>query len=380
MNIPFLDLKASGAAIEAQLIAAATDVITSGRYLRGEQTAALERDVARLCETRHCVAVSNGLDALRLVLRAWIELGLLHHGDKVAVQANTYVASVLAISDMGLVPVLVEPSLQTMNIDTDALREAVEHDKGIRAVMPVHLYGSPCWDTTLLDVVEQHGLLVLEDNAQAINATSPHIGINGKFKTGSLGNAAACSFYPTKNLGALGDAGAVTTDDTTLADTVRALANYGSDRRYHNIYKGYNCRIDEIQAAMLRVKIKHLETETTRRQLIATTYDEHISNPVVTRPLINNNRGQVWHQYVIRVRCGARDRLREYLAGAGVGTDIHYAVPPHRQPCYAGAFNNISLPLTEQLASEVVSLPIAAPLTVTQATEIADLINRFDAV
>lgn len=377
MNIPFLDLKAATAPMVAELQAAAARVIAGGRYLRGEETAALEREIAALCGVEHCVAVSNGLDALRLVLRAWLELGKLHPGDKVAVQANTYVASVLAITDMGLRPVLCEPDAETMNLSGTGLRQALEHHPDIKAVMPVHLYGTPCWDNEMLHLVTGHHLLVLEDNAQAIAAVAATGGINGTRTTGGLGHAGACSFYPTKNLGALGDAGAVTTGDAELAEAVRALANYGSDRRYHNIYRGYNCRIDELQAAMLRVKLRWLDHETQRRIDIADCYDRHISSPLVTTPAIIAGARQVWHQYVIRVRDNRREAFCAYMRDHGIGTDIHYATPPHRQPCYHEQYGGLTLPVTEQLAREVVSLPVAAPLTTEQAQAIATVINTF---
>ena len=243
-----------------------------------------------------------------------------------------------------------------------------------RAVMPVHLYGTPCWDATLMQVAREHGLLIIEDNAQAIGAASDTGGLNGTFVTGGLGNAAGNSFYPTKNLGALGDSGAVTTNDDDLASCVKARANSGSDRRYHNIYWGYNCRLDEIQAAMLRVKLRHLQEENDTRSAIARTYDECITNPRVKTPVIFEGMRQIWHQYVVRV--DDRDTFRAHRADNGVGSDIHYATPPHRQPC-SSELKQLSCPLTERLAYEVVSLPIAPPLTPDDAREIAEIINRY---
>lgn len=372
-NYPFLDLKLANAPIEEELKQAALAVIESGRYLHGEQTALLEQEMAQTCGVEHCVAVSNGLDALRLILRAYIEMGRLHHGDAVIVPANTFVATVLAVSDNGLKPVLCEPSELTMNLDTARLNDLLARTHA-RAIMPVHLYGTPCWDETLLQIARQGDVLVIEDNAQAVGAQAAIPGLGKTTATGGLGHAAGISFYPTKNLGALGDAGAVTTHDAELAATVRALANYGSDRRYHNIFQGYNCRIDELQAAMLRVKLHHLGEETVRRNAIAQAYDQAISNPLVTRPTIFADTTQVWHQYVVRV--DDRDRFRDYLKQNGVGSDIHYATPPHRQPCYKSLATE-PMPVTERMARQLVSLPIAHPITETAARAIADVINNL---
>jgi len=373
MRYPFLDLGQANAPYLDELQAAASAVIASGWYLRGEQTRLLEQEMAQLCCVKHCVAVSNGLDALRLIIRAYKELGRLHEGDHVIVPANTYVASVLAISDNGLVPVLVEPSEATLNLDTQLAEQLLTPQ--VRAIMTVHLYGTPCWDATLKRLATERGILVIEDNAQAIDARAAEPGLNGSHVTGGLGHAAAHSFYPTKNVGALGDAGAVTTDDEALADAVRAIANYGSDRRYHNIYCGLNCRIDELQAAMLRVKLRHIAQESARRREIASTYDSFITHPAIVKPLIDSTMQQVWHQYVIRVQ-GDRDHFRDYLTAQGVGSDIHYATPPHQQPCYSQLAHS-ELPITEMLASQVVSLPIAHPITVADARAIAQIINDY---
>ena len=369
---PFLDLALSNAPYMDQLKAAACEVIERGRYLHSTQTELLEKEIAELCQTKHCVTVSNGLDALRLILRAYKEMGRLIDGDEVIVPANTYVASVLAISDNGLKPVLCDPDERTMNLDTTILEHLITDRT--RAIMPVHLYGTPCWDNTLMQVARDHDLIIIEDNAQAIGATSDIAGLNGTFVTGGLGDCAGISFYPTKNLGALGDGGAVVTNDDTLAATVRVLANYGSDRRYHNIYKGLNCRLDEIQAAMLRVKLRYLDRENSTRAAVARAYNDNINHPHVITPLISPDMKQTWHQYVIRVE--DRDAFRAYLSSNGVGTDIHYATPPHQQPCYQD-LEHVPLPVADRLAAEVVSLPIAHPITPDDAREIADIINRF---
>ena len=369
---PFLDLALVNAPFMDELKAAACEVIERGRYLHSTQTELLEQEIATLCQARHCVSVSNGLDALRLILRAYKEMGLLRDGDEVIVPANTYVASVLAITDNGLVPVLCDPREDTMNLDSSLIEGLLT--PRTRAVMPVHLYGTPCWDSTLMQVAQSHDLLIIEDNAQAIGAESAVAGLAGTRITGGLGHVAGISFYPTKNLGALGDGGAVVTNDDALAATVRALANYGSDRRYHNIYKGYNCRLDEIQAAMLRVKLRYLEQENTMRAAVARAYCESIDNPKVTVPVIFEDMKQTWHQFVVRVE--GRDAFRTYLADHGVGTDIHYATPAHWQPCYKD-LAHVPLPVTERLADEVVSLPIATPITPDDARAIAAIINRY---
>ncbi len=370
---PFLSLKQANLPYEDELKQAAVDVIDSGWYLHGKHTEMLEQEIASLCQARHCIAVSNGLDALRLILRAYIEMGKLQPGDKVIVPGNTFVASVLAVSDNGLVPVMCDPSETTMNLDSKCAERLITPE--VKAVMPVHLYGTACWDEHLKRLTKEHNLLVIEDNAQAIGAVAATDGLNGTRVTGGLGHAAGISFYPTKNLGALGDAGAVVTSDYELAATVRALASYGSNRRYHNIYRGLNCRIDEIQAAMLRVKLRHLEEENARRDAIAKAYNEAITNPNVVVPVRFEGTTQVWHQYVIRVKAG-RDAFRKALEQRGVMTDIHYETPPHLQPCYE-TLEHGPLPMTEQLAGEVVSLPIAHPITVDDAREIASIINAI---
>lgn len=368
---PFLDLGPVNAPYMDEMSAAMERVVRSGRYIGGIETEQFEQNLRHLTGAGYAVGVSNGLDALRIILRGYIELGEMAPGDEVIVPANTYIASVLAISDNGLTPVLAEPDLLTSNLDTTRIESLIT--TRTRAIMPVHLYGRVCFDERLKALARRHSLLIIEDNAQAIGAVSPAPGITGGTVTGNLGHAAAFSFYPTKNIGALGDAGAVTTSDPSLADTVRALANYGSDRRYHNIYQGFNCRMDEMQAAMLRVKLRHLDGESARRQAVAEAYDSALRNHQVRKPMIIGDMRQVWHQYV--VRCPRRDALREHLLAHGVQTDIHYATPPHLQPCYA-ALAHTPLPLTERMADEVLSLPVAS-VTPDEAREIADIINIF---
>lgn len=371
----FLDLARINAPYMAEIEAAVGRVITSGRYVGGEECGRLECGLTALTGAPHAIGVSNGLDALRLILRAWVDRGDLSKGDEVIVAANTYIASILAIIDAGLRPVLAPVDMATLNLDTSRLEEALT--PRTRAVMPVHLYGRACWDEKIKEFVERHNLLVIEDNAQAIGARSVTAGLYGTHVTGGLGHAGAFSFYPTKNLGAIGDAGAVVTHDSDLAARVRALANYGSDRRYHNIYLGANCRLDPVQAAVLNVKLPYLERENGMRRAIAGIYDDAITNPAIIRPAISGD-DMVWHQYVIR--CDRRDSLREYLSKAGVATDIHYAVPPHMQPCMASVdYTAIgdALARAEQIGRTVLSLPVSACTTPSDAHAIADIINRY---
>lgn len=371
MRFPFLNLKTVNEPYMAELREAACRVVESGRYVGGDENDEFEHMLAESTGCAHAIGVSNGLDALRLIFRALIELGRLKTGDGVAVPANTYIASALAVTDAGLKPVFIDASAETMNMDT---RQAWEHAGDFKALMTVHLYGRPCWDDNLLRLAREKGIIIVEDNAQAIGAAASVPGLNDTLATGSLGRAAAFSFYPTKNIGALGDAGAVTTSDAELAATVRALANYGSDRRYHNIYCGFNCRLDPIQAAFLKVKLPHTDAENARRRKLATAYDANIVNPLIIKPTINEPDKCVWHQYVIR--CEQRDALRTYLEAEGVGTDINYPMPVHKQPCYS-EYSHLHMPVAEELSRTLLCLPISACTSTDDAAEIAAIINRF---
>lgn len=366
---PFLDLADVNAPYLEELQEAAARVVASGRYVGGAECQAFEQELAALTGTRFAVGVSNGLDALRLILRAYIEMGEMSPGDEVLVPANTYVASVLAVSDAGLRPVLVDADTATLNLDTSLLRRAVT--PRTKAIMTVHLYGRVAWDDEMEAVAREFGLKVIEDNAQAIGAR-----FRGRM-TGSLGDAAAFSFYPTKNIGALGDAGAVTTSDERLAETVRALANYGSDRRYHNIHKGFNCRLDPMQAAVLRVKLPHLDEEGRRRRELAAIYRDNVqSSPALVVPSLPADPSEhVFHQFV--VLAADRGSLEEYLRSNGVGYDIHYATPPHRQPCYAAEFAGMEFPVTDMIASRCLSLPITRTTSAADAEAIAAILAAY---
>lgn len=369
---PFLDLSTVNAPFLKEIRERVGEVIASGRYVGGGEVTLLEDNLARLAATDYAIGVSNGLDALRLILRGYVAIGVLAPGDEVIVPANTYVASVLAISDAGLVPVLAEPSPSTSNLDLSRLEECLT--SRTRAVMVVHLYGRVSWGEELERFAARHHLKVIEDNAQGIGA-SVATPSRGRRYTGGLGDAAAFSFYPTKNIGAMGDAGAVTTSDPELAAAVRALANYGSDRRYHNILKGFNCRLDPVQAAVLNVKLPYVDRENRLRREIAGIYLSEITNPAVSLPdTPADPLEMVWHQFVVHVE--DRDRFTRMLTANSVGFDIHYATPPHRQPCYAGMFDR-EFPVTDRLAATCVSLPVTRCTTPADAREISRILNSY---
>ncbi len=361
---PFLDLATVNAPYIDELRQAAVKVIDSGRYIGGPETAAFEAELAATIGTGHAIGCGNGLDALRMVLRAYMEMGALQHGDEVVVPANSFVASALAVTDCGLTVRFADVDPLTCNLDWDRLPAGPR----VRAVMPVHLYGRICPipDSIMRDFI------VIEDNAQAIGAS-----IGGR-KAGSLGHAAGMSFYPTKNVGALGDAGAVTTSDPELARTVRMIGNYGSDRPYHNVYAGVNSRLDPIQAAMLRVKLSHTDEENALRRRNAGIYLSAINNPAVILPAAPAEPSAcVWHQFVVRIPDGRREEFRTYLASEGVETAIHYPTPINLQPCYAPAYAAADLPVATALASEVVSLPVSRCTSADDAAAIASIINSF---
>ena len=366
-NIPLLSLQQLNKAYAEQLKEAASRVIDSGWYLRGEENAAFQQEIKTYLGCKHAIGVANGLDALRFIFKAYIELGRLHKGDEVIVPANTFIASVLAISDNGLIPRFVEPSELTYNLDFSLLKKAVTPK--VKAIMVVHLYGQACWGEELTDIARKNELLIIEDNAQAIGACH----VDGR-KTGTLGDAAGTSFYPGKNLGALGDAGMVTTDDSELAEMVELLANYGGSRYVYD-HQGLNSRMDELQAAFLRVKLPYIDKENQRRGEIARFYSVNINNPVISLPQIPRQGTHVWHQYIIRTPY--REKFMQYMDDNGISTGIHYPIPPHLQQAYK-EYNSIALPISERLAQEVVSMPIAPYLTDDEVRYIVSVVNRFN--
>jgi dTDP-4-amino-4,6-dideoxygalactose transaminase len=357
MNVPFLDLKAINARHAAELKAAAARVIDSGWYVLGEEVKAFEAEFAAWTGSPHCVGTSDGLSALILALRGWKELGLLKDGDAVAVPANTYIASILAITENRLRPVLVEPDEDTFNLGATKLVDALTPD--IKAVLVVHLYGQLADMPAITKLCRERGLLLLEDAAQAHGAAI------GGVRAGAWGDAAAFSFYPGKNLGALGDAGAITCKDSKLADMVRALRNYGSHEKYRNLVRGPNDRLDEMQAALLRVKLNHIDTDNARRREIAQRYRREIKNPAVRLPSVRAGEdSHVWHLFVVRV--ADRAAFQQRLLDRGVHTAIHYPIAPHHQKAYEKELGRLRLPLTEAIHREVVSLPISPLMTEDQ--------------
>lgn len=365
--ISFLDLKTINAQYAKELKQAISEVVDSGWYLLGERLQSFESNLANYIGVKYAVGVANGLDALRLILKAYIQLGVMQEGDEIIVPANTYIASILAITDNRLKPIVVEPDLNTYNLNLSLVERHIT--KKTKAIMVVHLYGRVCWNKELFELTKKHNLKILEDNAQAFGAEW-----NG-IKSGNLGDAAGFSFYPGKNLGALGDAGAVTTNDSQLADMVRALGNYGSVEKYITPYQGLNSRLDEIQAAILDIKLKYIDAENQRRREIAKRYISEINNPNIILPQMPVNEDEhVWHLFVIRNN--QRDRLQHYLAQKGVQTLIHYPIPPHKQDAYK-KWNKIGFPITEKIHKEVLSLPMSPVLTDIEISLIIESVLTF---
>jgi dTDP-4-amino-4,6-dideoxygalactose transaminase len=370
--IKFLDLKKINDACEPGLGKAIQRVLDSGWYLFGNELKSFEQEYGQFTGTKHCIGVGNGLDALRLILRAYIELEIMREGDEIILPANTYIASILAVTDNRLVPVLVEPDIDTYNIDPVRIEEKItSRTKGI---MIVHLYGQNAMQPEIRRIAEKYNLKLIEDNAQA------HGCYYGEKRTGSLGDAAGHSFYPGKNLGALGDAGAVTTNDDKLASVIRALANYGSSKKYTNDYQGLNSRLDEIQAAVLRVKLQRLDSDNDLRREIARVYIGCIKNREIVLPaipaddLISETPSHVCHLFVIRTI--NRDELQNYLAEKDVQTVIHYPIPAHKQNAYK-AWNRLSFPVSERIHSEVLSLPISQVMGISDVEYVIDQLNKF---
>ena len=363
--INYLSLQKITALHESEITTAVNQVLHSGWYLQGEHIALFEKNYAQYIGTKYCVTCGNGLDALWLILRAYIELGLLKEGDELIVPANTYIATILSITENHLIPILVEPDINTLEIDEQLIEQAIT--PRTRAIMLVHLYGRCAYTPFIGDICKRHNLLLLEDNAQAHGC---HFGNN---RTGSLGHAAAHSFYPGKNLGALGDAGAVTTDNEQLAQTIRSLANYGSTRKYEFTFKGKNSRMDEIQAAVLNVKLPYLDKENQRRKQIAKAYLEGINNPQTTL-IKDNDRDNVYH--IFPILSPSRNRLQQYLKDNGIETMIHYPIPPHQQEAYK-EWNEQHYPITEFIHQQELSLPCNPTMTDEEVYQIIDSINMY---
>lgn len=371
--IKFLDLKNINAQFADELKQAASEVIDSGWYLLGERLALFEKNLSQYIGVKNAVGVGNGLDALRLIIRAYIELGELKEGDEIIVPANTYIATILAIIDNRLKPVLVEPDIITYNLDISLIEKNISQTT--KAIMIVHLYGQVCWSDELVQIAKKYNLIIIEDNAQAMGAEW-----KGK-KSGGLGDAAGNSFYPGKNLGALGDAGAVTTNNNELAEVVRALGNYGSREKYYNDFQGFNSRMDEIQAAFLNIKLKYLNKENQRRIEIANYYLDNIINQQIILPKNKNgniqqkNLSHVWHLFVLRHP--KRDRLKDFLNENGIQTMIHYPIPPHKQKAFVKSGLN-GFPITEKIHKEVISIPISPIITIDLIQKVISTLNKFN--
>jgi dTDP-4-amino-4,6-dideoxygalactose transaminase len=365
--IPFLDLKGINAQYRAELIEACTKVIDSGWYIQGNECNEFEKEFAKYCGVKYTIGVANGLDALILIFRAYIEMGVMKAGDEVIVPSNTYIASILAISQNNLMPVLVEPDINTYLIDSNKIEEKITSKT--KAIMPVHLYGQTCQMDKINKIAKKYKLKVIEDSAQAHGAY-----FNDK-RAGNLGDASGFSFYPGKNLGALGDGGAVTTNDEELANIIKALGNYGSHKKYENLYKGVNSRLDEMQAAILRVKLRYLDNEIENRREIANYYLKNLTNENIILSTVRTDDNHVWHLFVIRTK--KRDELQKYLLDNGVQTLIHYPIPPHKQNAYKES-NNESYPISEQIHNEVLSLPISGVQSFEDTMKIVQVMNDFN--
>lgn len=373
MNIPFLSLKDVTALHGAEINEAVSRVVNGGWYLQGEENKKFEKDFSEFIGAKFTVGCANGLDALIWIFRAYIEMGVMQPGDEVIVPANTYIATILAITENGLVPVLVEPKPNTLEIDDDLIESHITSKT--KAIAIVHLYGRIAYTNKIGELCKKYNLKLVEDCAQSHGCKFE----DGRL-TGNLGDAAGFSFYPGKNLGALGDGGAMVTNDEELAKAVRALANYGSQKKYVFKYAGRNSRLDEVQAAVLDVKIKYLVEDNAHRKEVAHYYYEHINNPLITLPDLLPDEQNAYHLFPIVVRDGKRDALHDYLAKNGVGTVCHYPIAPHKQECYSKETWNVpqlSLPITERLADEELSIPIGPTISMDEVKEVVKLINSF---
>ena len=365
--IPFLDLQKINLVHQSEIEQKLLETFRSGWYLLGNEVKLFENNLSQYIKSQNTIGVANGLDALRLIFKAYIQLGVFRPNDEIIVPAHTYIATILSITDSDLTPVFVEPDSETYNIDSSKIEEKITSKT--KAIVVVHLYGQVSYNEQIVNLAKKYNLKIIEDNAQAIGATYSGI------KTGNLGDAAAFSFYPGKNLGALGDAGAVTTNDNDLAKTVRTIANYGSDKKYHNQYKGINSRLDEIQAAVLNIKLKYLDAENEVRRKIALQYCSEIKNIKIVLPVVPNEaNSHVWHLFVIKTQ--NRVELQNYLEKNGIQTLIHYPIAPHKQHCYP-EYNSVSLPITEQLHQQVLSIPLNQILTKSEINHIINALNHY---
>ncbi len=366
MNIPFLDFKDINAPYKDEMLKAISDCIQSGHYILGEKVEAFEKEFAEYCGVKNVIGVGNGLDALTLIIRGYKELGIFKEGDEILVPANTYIATILSITENKLKPVLVEPDINTYNIDIEKLEEKITSKT--KAIMVVHLYGQVGYSDQMQAIADKHGLKIIEDGAQAHGAM-----YKGK-RVGALGDASGFSFYPSKPLGCIGDGGAITTNDDELAIVVRALRNYGSLEKYHNLYQGVNSRLDELQAAVLSVKLRYLDKDNERRRKIAEMYLSGIKNPLITLPAFQAPESHVWHLFVVRTK--SRDALVKHLADQSVSTLIHYPVPPHKQPAYRDWAGD-SHPISEEMHETVLSLPLNTAMTDADLRKVIDACNSF---
>ncbi len=365
--IKFLDLEKINNRFRDEIDSRIKTILDKGWYLQGEENEIFTQNFAQYCGTKHCIGVANGLDALNLIIKA-MGFGV---GDEIIVPANTYIASILAISQNGCTPVLVEPDINTYNINPDLIEEKIT--SRTKAIMVVHLYGQAVQMEKIWELAKKYNLKIIEDSAQAHGAG---VNVEGEIKrVGNLSDASGFSFYPGKNLGCMGDGGAVTTNDDELAQKIKAIANYGSDRKYHHIYKGINSRLDEIQAAVLDVKLKYLDKDNQRRREISKYYRENIKNEKIILPKTYNEHSHVWHVFVVRTQ--ERDRFQQYLSDNGIQTIIHYPTPPHKQEAYK-EWNNLSFPITEKIHKTIISLPISPVITDDEVKKVVEVVNKYE--
>lgn len=360
--IKFLDLKKINNRYREEIDSRIKNILDKGWYLQGEENENFTKNFANFCGTKFALGVANGLDALNLIIKAYG----FGNGDEIIVPANTYIATILAISENGCIPILVEPDIKTYNINPDSIEEKITTKT--KAIMVVHLYGQAVQMEKIWKIAKKYNLKIIEDSAQA------HGAIYQKKRTGNLGDASGFSFYPGKNLGCIGDGGAVTTNDEELFNKIKAIANYGSDRKYHHIYKGVNSRLDEIQAAVLDIKLKHLDSDNNKRRKISKYYRENIKNSKIILPETYDEKSHVWHIFAVRTH--NRDEFQKYLTEKGIQTIIHYPTPPHKQGAYK-EWNNLSFPITEEIHNTILSLPISPVMTDSEIEKVVEVVNEY---